>query len=89
VCSLTTAYDKQEAVKLRHEIYSVLSIQRILVDSLDKATKSVRWMTRFKMPMKDVENNEMLWRAVPSRDPQVSEWGNPLTVMGKYLALNS
>lgn len=46
-------------------------------------------MTRFKTPMKDVENNEMLWGVVPSLDPQVSEWGNPLNVMVKYLSMNT
>lgn len=56
---------------------------------LGKATKGARWMPSLKMPMKDVENNEMLRGAVPSPDPQVSEWGNPALVMECYLALNT
>lgn len=82
-------------ISCKVKIFNKLSVfeyrlieQRILVNFLDKATKSVRWMTRFKTPMKDVENNEMLWGAVPSLDPQVSEWGNPLNVMVKYLSMN-
>ena len=29
------------------------------------------------VPMKDVTNDDMLWGAVVSFDPEISEWGNP------------
>jgi hypothetical protein len=46
-------------------------------------------MPRYKQPMKDVVNNDMLRGAVPSLDPQVSEWGNPAAVMGGNASLNT
>ena len=34
-------------------------------------------MPRNLEAMKDVYNCDKLWRAVKSKDPKISEWGNP------------
>ena len=45
-------------------------------------------MPRHKQPMKDVENCEKCRGAVPSPDPSVSEWGNPMVLIGHYPHMN-
>ena len=34
-------------------------------------------MPRRVKAMKDVVSCDKLWRGVPTRDPEISEWGNP------------